>query len=379
MTADEYKLISVDDHIVEPPDLWTSRLPGKYQDAVPKVIELPTGRQAWAYEDIVWPISAGMVRTKAGVNWETLWNENENQVRFDEMRPGCYDPKARLADMDLDGVWAELAFPTFARFAGHRFIEGADRELSELCVRAYNDFQLEEWCATDPERLLPLTVLPLWDVQACVAEVERTAAAGAKAIAFSENPTYLGLPSVHSDHWYPLWAACQDAGLPVCMHIGSGTKLVQSSDETPWPAVVALDAIGTMMNCVDWLYSEVFDRFPGLKAVLSEGGAGWLPYVLERAEKVYDIHAPRIAAKTRPAQLFRDHMYVCIVTDDYALSNIDKIGEDNILWEADYPHPDGMFPNSRATFERSVAEHNIAPSTVEKIASGNARQLFRLG
>jgi predicted TIM-barrel fold metal-dependent hydrolase len=373
MLPPDLKLISVDDHVVEPPHLWTERLPRKYRDVGPRVVEGADGREAWHYEDIVAPVEIGMVRTRPGLDRESF----PNGVRFDEMRPGCFDPKERLVDMDTDGTWAQLAFPTFARFAGHRFIEGQDRELSALCTQAYNDWVLEEWCAASPERLLPMAVLPLWDVERSIAEVQRVVAAGAKAIAFSENPTYLGLPSVHrSEHWDPLWAAVQDADVPVCMHIGSGTKLMSSSDEMPWPAVVALDGVGTMMNCVDWLYSGVFDRFPRLRVILSEGGAGWVPYVLERCEKVFDIHRPRIAAETRPAETFARHMYVCIVTDDYALANLDLIGVDNILWESDYPHNDSMWPDSRTVYEQST--QHLDAATITKIGETNARRVLGL-
>lgn len=372
MLPEDIKLISVDDHLVEPPHLWTERLPSRYRGIGPRVEELPNGREVWRYEDIVAPVEIGMVRTREGLDREAF----PDGVRFDEMRPGCYDPKERLVDMDRDGVWAQLAFPTFARFSGHRFIEGKDRELSALCVQAYNDFVMEEWCAQDPERLLPMASIPYWDIDRSIAEVERVAAAGAKAIAFSENPTYLGLPSVHNDHWSPLWKAIEDTELPICMHIGSGTKLMSSSDEMPWPAVVALDGVGTMMNCVDWLYSGVFDRYPRLRIMLSEGGAGWVPYVLERAEKVFDIHRQRIVSQIRPAEAFAEHIYVCIVTDDYALANLDRLPIDNVLWESDYPHNDSMWPNSRTVFEQST--DHLDAGTIRKIGELNARQVLGL-
>jgi hypothetical protein len=120
------------------------------------------------------------------------------------MRPGCYDPEARLADMDEDGVWAQVNFPDFSRFAGHRFLQCRDPGLATACIRAYNDFMIEEWSATDPERLVPLGLIPLWDVQAAAGEIHRNAARGMRAVAFSENPTSLGLPSVYTDHWEQL-------------------------------------------------------------------------------------------------------------------------------------------------------------------------------
>jgi hypothetical protein len=173
------RLISVDDHITEHPTVWIDRLPARYRGVGPHVVELDDGRQAWAYEDQLVKIRRGNALPLGGFGDEDGWN------RFDEMRPGCYDPIARLADMDLDGVWGQFGFPDFARFSGHRFLEGKDKQLSILCVQAYNDFVLDEWCAAAPQRLFPLIITPYWDLPAAVAEIERTAPLGARAVALS--------------------------------------------------------------------------------------------------------------------------------------------------------------------------------------------------
>src|SRR5690606_25835949 len=144
------------------------------------------------------------------------------------------------------------------------------------CLRAYNDFLLDEWCATDPDRLFGAAILPLYDIDEAVAELHRVIAKGARSIAFSENPTVLGLPSVHTDHWDPLWAVANEAALPVCLHIGSSSLLVTTSADAPPPVLVSLNGLNSMMACVDWLFSGILDRFPNLKVILSEGGAGWI-------------------------------------------------------------------------------------------------------
>jgi hypothetical protein len=202
MLPSDVKAISVDDHIIEPPHLWQNRLPEKYRDQGPRVVELDDGTEAWAYEDQIIKTVRGNTRTQEGFDDDPL-----GVARFSEMRPGCYGPEARLVDMDLDGVWAQVNFPDFCRFAGHRFITGKDKALSTLCVQAYNDFVAEEWTKADPERLIGLGVVPLWDVEAAAGEVRRMASLGMRAVAFSENPTTLGLPSVYTDHWEPLWQA----------------------------------------------------------------------------------------------------------------------------------------------------------------------------
>ena len=365
------KAISVDDHIIEPPHLFQSRLPARYKDIGPRVVELDDGTQAWTFEDQV-------VRTKRG-NTRTLPEFDQSPhgfARFDEMRPGCYDPKERLAEMDLDGVWAQLSFPDFCRFAGHRFIACKDKSLATLCIQAYNDFIAEEWCATDPARLMAVAVLPLWDVEAAVAEVKRVAARGVKAIAFSENPTTLELPSVYTTHWEPLWQAIAEVGLPICLHIGSSSKLLRTSPDAPDPVGLTFVGANSMMACADWLFSGILERHPTLKVAFSEGGAGWVPYVLERADDVFYSLGEVLPAKRPPREIFAEHMYVCILKDNLALKTLDMIPHDNIMWESDYPHESGTFPHSRRLLDESMVD--VPDHLAVKIAETNARRLFKI-
>jgi predicted TIM-barrel fold metal-dependent hydrolase len=353
--------------------VWTDRLPQRYLDAGPHIVELEGGGQAWAYEDQVLPLDVGVVEVREGVDKPRLGA----RVRFDEMRPGCYDPVARLADMEIDGVWASLCFPNFTRFAGHRFLFGKDRELSLLCIKAYNDFIVDEWCAAAPGRLIPMAILPLWDVAAAVDEMDRLAPKGLKAVAFSENPVVLGLPSVHTDHWDPLWAAVEAADVPVCMHIGSSSVMLTSSPEAPSSVMFTMFGVNSMVAFADWVFSGVFDRFPGMRAVLSEGGAGWIPYMVERAEKTFGFLGTASGSQRPPAEVFREHMYACMVTDAFAMRSLDDIGVDNLMWESDYPHNDGMFPYSRKVLEDSMA--NVPDADAVKIGHDNAARVFRLG
>src|ERR1700733_5316036 len=258
MLQPDVKLVSVDDHIIEHPTVWTDRIAAKDHDRCPHVIELDSGRQSWKYEDQIIRIESSICRTLP----EFPKPLPDDQARFDEMRPGAYQPAARLSDMDTDGVWAQIAFPSLPRFAGHLFLSGKDPDLALRCTQAYNDFVIDEWCATDPERLVPLVVVPLWDVKLAVAELERAVGKGAKALAFSENPSVLGLPSVHTGHWDPLWAAVQDADIPVCMHIGSSSKLVTSSPDAPNAVHLTLIGANSMIAMADWFFSGALDRFP---------------------------------------------------------------------------------------------------------------------
>lgn len=370
MLTDDTQLISVDDHIIEPPHLWTDRAPGKFADAVPRIIRTDEGDDVWLYEGKTVPIPRSVVELLDG---EVV--DAEGSVRFDQMRPGCYDPVARLEDMDLDGVWAEVGFPNYARFAGHRFIPTTNPELSTFCIQAYNDFILDEWCAAAPDRYISLALIPWWDLDAAIKEAQRVAAKGAKSLAFSENPTVLGLPSIHTRHWDPLWEVVSHHEIPLSLHFGSSSKLITSSADAPIYVTYTLAGLSSMVACADWIFSGVFDRFPAMKIALSEGGAGWAPYILERAGKFFtEQHSRVTTTKIAPKDAFAEHIYLCLVTDAFALLHLDEIGEDNVMFEADFPHGDSEYPNSRKVFDE--ATRHLSAEATAKVASGNARRLY---
>jgi predicted TIM-barrel fold metal-dependent hydrolase len=384
MFPSDAKLMSADDHMIEPPHLWVERVPSKVRETCPRIVDVD-GRQAWLYEDELTYIPMGSCRPLPGFK-EEGYPPAPGTANFEEIRPGCYDPIERIKDMDMDGVWGQLCFPNYARFAGHRFFLNAkDYELGLTCLRTYNDYLLDEWCATDPNRLFGAAILPLQDIELAVAEFERVVAKGAKAIAFSENPTVLGLPSVHTDHWEPLWSAVNDSGLPVCMHIGSSSRLVTTSPDAPPTVLVSCNGLNSMMACVDWLMSGILERHSAIKVILSEGGAGWLPYILERADKAF--HDPRIKPNAEigqtsrggqipPSQLFRDHMYVCLVDEYFALRSLGDLPVDNLVWEGDFPHGDGLWPHNREYLGKALAE--VPEDEARKIVETNLRGLLKV-
>jgi predicted TIM-barrel fold metal-dependent hydrolase len=384
MLPPQTRLMSADDHVIEPPHLWVDRVPSKYRDACPRIVEVD-GRQAWRYEDELTYIPMGSCRPLPGFD-EAGYPPAPGTARFDEIRPGCYDPVERIKDMDVDRVWGQLCFPNYARFAGHRFyLNVKDHELGLACLRTYNDYLLDEWCATDPSRLYGAAILPLHDLDLAIAELERVLAKGAKALAFSENPTVLGLPSVHTDHWDPLWAVLNEAAIPVCMHIGSSSRLVTTSADAPPTVLVSLNGLNSMMAGVDWMMSGILERYPNLNVILSEGGAGWIPYILERADKAF--HDKRIkrnlsigqtakSGTVPPSQLFRDHMYVCLVDEHFALRSLRDIPVDNLLWEGDFPHGDGLWPHNHDYLEKALAD--VPDEDATKIAETNLRKLLNI-
>jgi predicted TIM-barrel fold metal-dependent hydrolase len=268
-------------------------------------------------------------------------------------------------------------------------------------VRAYNDWMIDEWCGAVPGRLIPLVIMPLWDADLAVAEVERCAAKGARAVTFSENPAALGLPSVHDrrQYWDPVFAACADAGMPVCTHIGSSSRLPHTSDDAPPLVVATLPSNLAASTLADWLYSGLFVRHPRLRLCLSEGGIGWIPAILERADYVFERYAPRLKTGTgfgltgmgsvdagefnlgsvdvRPSDLFRDHVYGCFIDDRHGAASIGALGVENVMVECDYPHGDSSWPHARDLILEQVA--HLGAAEQEKVLAGNARRVFGLG
>jgi predicted TIM-barrel fold metal-dependent hydrolase len=367
---DDVQIVSVDDHVIEHPNVWQDRLPAKFKEAGPKGVRDDQGRDVWMFEGT--PRFNGGLGAVAGKPREQY---GQDPVSYSDMIPGCYDPKERLNDMNADGIHAQLCFPTFPGFAGNTFYAAQDKALAEACVSAYNDWMIDEWCAYAPDRQIPLVLVPFWDVPATVKEIERVAAKGAKAITFTEAPHNIGLPSFHTDHWDPVFAAAQDADLPLCMHFGSGGT-PNIAPGGPFTAAIALFGLNSQQCTVELVNTRIFERFPRLNVALSEGGIGWMPYILERCDYTWERHryyTGMVDAK-RPSEIFRDHIYGCFIYDDAGLRNIDLIGEDNIMFECDYPHSDSNFPNTRKMLVESLLD--VPDAVARKIAEDNARKLY---
>ncbi|MYR06884.1 amidohydrolase family protein [Gordonia sp. SID5947] len=385
---DHMHLISTDDHLIEHPRLWQDRLPKKFLDAGPKIIEkeMPKsihsgdgGRdsagtkiaEVWQYEGRIYPYIG--LNAVAGKKPEEYGAE---PTRYEDMIPGCYEPNARLKDMDIDGVEATLSFPSFPRFAGTVFLEGEDKELALLSVQAWNDYVLDEWCATDPDRLIPLVILPIWSIEESVKEIYRTAAKGARTISFPENPHPLGLPSFHTDHWDPVYRAAVETGQPLCVHFGTSGKPPITAPEAPMAVMTALFGCNSMYATADLLFSPTFHKHPDLKFMLSEGGIGWVPYMLERMDGVWEKHRfyQNIDQSVRPSELFARHIFGCFIDDDFGVANRHHVGIDNITWEGDYPHSDSNWPNSRKIVHDTMRD--VPDDDVHKMVELNARRLL---
>src|SRR5947209_9234043 len=254
-------------------------------------------------------------------------------MTYDEMRPGCYDPKARIEDNEMNWVEASLCFPTFPRFCGQTFTEAHDRELGEACVYAYNDWMVEEWCGDSGGRLIPLIIVPLWDAELAAVEVRRNAERGVRAVCFSEIPPHLGLPSIHSGYWDPLFRACEETKTVVCMHIGSSSRMPATSPDAPVAVAASLSFNNAMASLCDFLFSGVLVRFPKLKLAYSEGQIGWLPYILERADDVWREHRAWGGVKDivpePPSTYYYRQVFGCFFRDRHGLESLHRVGIDN--------------------------------------------------
>lgn len=367
-----FKLFSVDDHIVEPADVWTKRLPNKYQDQCPRVVE-SDGRQFWVYED---QRSATMglnaVAGKDPQDWGT------DPVRFADLIPGCYDAAARAEDFRADGIVGSVLFPSLPGFGGRVLSQLKDKDLADLCVKAYNDFVMDEWCAAAPDIFVPTIITQLWDPALAAAEMRRCAENGARAVSFPENPSYLNLPSFHTDHWDPVFEAFEDTGMVCSMHLGSSGHIPLPTPDSHFSVAIAgSPAVVGVETLVDLLFGTLPHRFPDVKFAMTEGGVGYIPYVLERADFVWNKH--RVWAPfpdTKPSEVFHRQFAVCAVNETFGLSQqaIDMIGIDNILWESDYPHSETTWPASQSEAGRVLG--HLTAEQIDKITHKNAERLF---
>jgi predicted TIM-barrel fold metal-dependent hydrolase len=389
------RLISVDDHVIEPAHVWADHLPARYRPSGPTLVRRRgratfAGRtwvlqeeddapwaDSWSYDGKLFSVD----RTFAAVSFPRH-ERGAGPVVMDDIRPGCYDQKARLVDMDANHTEASLCFPTFPRFCGQTFLEADDKDLAAACIRAYNDWMIDDWCAGDGYgRLLPLTLVGLWDPDLAAAEVRRCAAMGSHAICFSESPPDLGLPSIFTDFWEPLWRACEETATVVNMHIGSSSKFPRTSDDAPPLVCLALTHEAAERALTDWLCSGILERYPTIKIALSEGQAGWIPFLLERLDRSQAQWANLAGAPiSRPPSTYvPGRVYACTFDEYTGLIMRDRIGMSQLMFETDYPHTDSTFPESALVAERMVTTAGLNEAETRALLRGNAIDCYRLG
>jgi predicted TIM-barrel fold metal-dependent hydrolase len=373
MRPEDMILVSVDDHVVEPPNMFEQHLSPEWKGKAPKVVSRH-GADVWIFQ--------GQPIPNIGLNAVVGRRPEEYGVEptaYDQMRPGCFDVNERIRDMNANGVLASMCFPSYPSFCGALFARQPDKQLARVMLQAYNDWHIDEWCGTHPGRFIPLALPPIWDPQLMAEEVRRVAKKGCHAVSFTENPEKVlpGLPSLHNPHWDPFWQACNDEGTVVAIHIGSASGMSFTSMESPVDVMITTTPISIMNCAADLLWSPVLRKYPNIKFALSEGGIGWIPYFLERADYVYAHHKAwthQDFGGKLPSDVFREHIITCFIDDKVGVGLRNEVGVDIICWECDYPHSDSTWPRAPEILWESVAD--LPEEEVHKLTWKNACELF---
>lgn len=370
-------LISADDHIIEPGDVWTKRAPASLKDKAPHIISRD-GVEMWQVEDKV--TSNTGLSAMAGKKFEEYTAKAQN---YKDMRLGCYDAKARVKDMDLDGVKTQVCFPYVPSLGGENFFELKDAQLRDWVITAYNDWLVEEFQAAAPGRLIGLGILPLYDVQKSVAELERIVKRGIKSISI---PYYLegvkGCKALIDPQYDPIWSSCEEKDIAINLHISSEKRGGWEFLKNPLPGVaeayVTSAPLSNFQILADITWTGMLHRHPKLKVVSSEGGIGWVPYFLERADHTYNRHRfwTKSQLTQKPSEYFHRQCYVAFINDQAGIMCRNLIGVDNILWESDYPHTDTTWPYSHKSVDESLP--NVPDAERRKIVYENAKRVYHL-
>jgi len=372
--AEDLILISVDDHICEPADMFDGHVPQRWAEHTPRVVTDARGGHQWWYGDIMGRnIGLNAVAGKPRDRY------NINPASYEEMRRGCWDVHERVRDMDAGGQLAGMNFPNWTGFSGQVLNEGPDPDVNEVMVKAYNDWAVLEWAGAYPDRFIPMGIVPYTDPERAAAEIHRLSGMGCAAINFPEAPDHLGLPALHSDHWHPVWQACSDTGTVVCMHIGAAGRRAMGPPGAAPSVSVSIIGITPAYTLNELVWSPIWHRFPDLTFCLSEGGIGWIPYMLQRMDHVHEQHGAwtrhTFPDGMRPSDIFRKHIVGCFITDEVGTELLHRLNVDMLCWESDYPHSDGCWPNGPEWVEKAMG--HLPDDVVNRITHENPMRIFR--
>ena len=388
LTFDDVQVVDADTHLTEAHDLWTSRAPAAYRDRVPHVEEVD-GQPTWVVDGtpLGFAGGGGVIDTEGE---KYAFSDSMIVWPIDKVHRAAWDPKARLEVMDECGIHAQVLFPNSIGLGGQGLAGATEDEgLRRACIEIYNDSRAELQ-AESGNRFLPMPVLPAWDVAACVQEAERVAGLGMRGVNLTSDPQDLGAPDLANPAWDALWEVCADLQLPVHFHIGAsltamnfyGNYFWASQDEYVKPAIGgSMLFIGNARVVINTVFAGIFDRHPKLKMVSVESGVGWVPFILETMDYELWENAPVQAARLKrmPSEYFKDHWYATFWFEQNrgdVQGLIDSVGEDNVLFETDFPHPTCLYPGPLETIAEKMA--TLRPETRRKVMGENAAKLYRL-
>ena len=372
MDMNDMILVSVDDHLCEPPDMFDAHLPAKWRHEAPKILHTDKGDDVWTFNGSIIPniglnAVAGRPKEEYGIE----------PTSFDEIRPGCYNVGERVKDMSAGGVLGSMCFPSFPGFAGRLFAAHPDKAFAADLIRAYNDWHIGEWCGSYPGRFIPMALPMIWSAEECAAEVRRVAELDCHSMTFTENPVPLGEPSFHDTYWDPLWEALVDCDTVLAIHLGSSGQLVVSAPDAPMDVMIQMQPMNISVAAADLLWSTVPRRYPDLKIALSEGGTGWVPYFMDRADKTYDMHhlwTGQSFGDLKPSDVFRRNFLTCFISDPVGVVLRHEIGINNICWEMDYPHSDSNWPGAPEELVEVFA--GVPDEDIDRMTHLNAMDWF---
>lgn len=383
-TSHDLFMIDADTHVVEPADLWTSRISAP-DGAVPHVrFDDARKRQAWYIGDEF--VSFAPAGATAGFREPPP----AAPTSFEEAHPATLDVEKRLGVMDDEGVYAQVLYPNVGGFGSGAFLKIGDVGLRNECVRAYNDW-LVEWAAPDHDRFVPIAALPFWSVDACVAEVERAHRIGHKGLLFTGKPdVWWGAPHLADPYWNPLWEVAEALALPINFHAGGGDPNVDwlrhgyhgMPSRTRYTANSVAIFFGTAQTITDLIFGGIPERHPDLAFVSVETGIGWIPFLLECMDYQFvenDVRSSSPELTLLPSEYFHRQVYACFWFEQAAPQRLlDVIGVDNVMFETDFPHPTSLWPPETARRQATTCMGDVAPDVQEKILWRNAARLYKV-
>jgi predicted TIM-barrel fold metal-dependent hydrolase len=363
-------IISADSHVMEPADLWTSRLDGRLRDVAPQVRKYEDG-PGYYFQAPGLPRGRVSGAWAAGRSREELKAHIEN-AGYETARPSGWDPIERLKDQEIDGVTAEVLYGTL----GMRLFPMTDGDLQRAFFAVYNDW-LAEFCAHDPKRLHGLALISLWDVDAGVRELERCAGRGLK------GAMIWGYPPDDRPYFAPdygrLWAAAQDLELPLSMHIVTGMGAESRVTDYKQPGIQYMNLVHEVQRSLSQIVvGGVLERFPRLQIVCAESDIGWLPHWLQRADHAIAKFGPMmdVALSLKPSEYVRRQVWLTFMDDRIGAGSFETIGPDLFMWGSDFPHTDSTWPNSRSVIARNM--DGLPDTVAARVLHDNAAALYHL-